>query len=335
MAGLEFVTTDPPNAGVPMRRFDGRPFGQGDVFQRNNFELPEGGPTSFEVVVAGRSTRTVMVSDLRGMEQVQVGMMLECAGHARTGMDPVPEGTPWGMGAASPLVVRGVPLTAVLDELPDDVVEVVFTGIDHGEVPEDGEVHYQFSLSREEATQPGPLLVLEMNGTPLRIERGGPVRLVVPGQYAMKSVKWLTRIEAVTEPFEGHFVRKYRYYDDTRFDGVEPVGPMLVRAVVASPRAGEAVSAGRFVAKGMAWTGTGEVESVDVSPDGGGTWTPASLERREGSVVWTADVDIPPGATEVVARATDSAGNVQPLEAPWNRNGYGNNAVHRVPITAT
>jgi DMSO/TMAO reductase YedYZ molybdopterin-dependent catalytic subunit len=335
MAGLEYVTTDPPNAGVPLRRFDGRPFAQGDVFKRNNFELPESGPTSFEVVVEGRSTRTVMVSDLRGMDQVEVGLVLECAGHARTGMDPVPEGTPWGMGAASPIVIRGVPLGEVLEDLPEDVVDVVFTGIDHGEVPEDGEVNYQFSLSRQEATRPGPVLALEMNGTPLRIEHGGPVRLVVPGQYAMKSVKWLTRIEAVAEPFEGHFVRKYRYYDDPRYDGVEPVGPVLVRAVIAAPRPGDEVPAGRVAATGMAWTGTGEVEAVELSSDGGETWTSASLERREGFVVWTAEVEVGTGPTELVARATDSAGNVQPLEAPWNRNGYGNNAVHRIPITAT
>ena len=190
-------------------------------------------------------------------------------------------------------------------------------------------------------SRPEVLLAYEMNGRPLEPQHGFPLRLVVPGWYGMTSVKWLTSIEAVTEPFEGfQQAVAYRYQrdaDDPR------------RARVADPRPGAhdpardprlllapsgSSTPGRSTLSGRAWSGNGPVERVEVAVDG--DWADATLGRPVGAFAWRGwsfDWDATPGEHELACRATDAAGDVQPLEPPWNYQGMGNNVVQRVAVT--
>jgi len=274
---------------------------------------------------------------LTSLDQVEIDMVLECAGNGRSLVRPEVSGLEWGLGGASPIKAGGVRLIDVLGEIPGDIVEFVLTGSDQGIVWPEGEVNYQFSVAAERVRNGSALLMLRWGGGPLGLEHGGPIRFLLPGDYAMRSVKWLTRIEGVTEPFEGHFVNRYRYFGDEEFDDGSSVGEIRIRSVIARPGEGEMVPAGAVMVSGAAWSGAGAVEQVAVSLDLGVTWEPADLTSGSGplaAVAWRRELDLAPGRHTVMALATDSSGNSQPLLPRWNKNGYANNVVHSVEFEA-
>jgi len=243
---------------------------------------------------------------------------MECAGNGRLGMTPLPSGAPWGHGAVSAAYWTGVPLRAVLERVGvrDDAIEILAEGGDG----------FARALPIEDALDPSTLLAFEMNGRPLPPEHGGPLRLLVPGWYGMASVKWLVHIQPLTEPYAG-FQQKERYvYDDDA-----PVTRMRVKSRITRPRVDEVVARGEVRVSGWAWSGFADVRCVEVSLDGGDDWTAATLGRALSPHTWCPwQVSFyveHPGRHTLRARAIDASGHVQPDAPPWNRLGYGNNAV--------
>jgi hypothetical protein len=176
-----------------------------------------------------------------------------------------------------------------------------------------------------------------MNGEPLPPEHGYPLRLIVPGWYAVASVKWLTEIEVIGSPFEGFFQTERYVYETGRGGSTvcEPVRLQRVRSIITDPAAGQDIPAGDLAIRGVAWSGTAPIEKVEVSV-GGGPWRIAGLvgERRSHSWQWwelLTRIDSP-GRAALRARATDQAGCRQPERPEWNRLGYGGNAVHTVSV---
>lgn len=331
------ITENPPNVGVKVEGLTGVPLTQQQMYVRCNLPQPLSLPEGFEVVMPGQTTRFITRAQFEPFEEVTRDIVLECAGNGRALMDPAPDGVQWELDGVSPITVSGYRLREVLGHVPDDVVELVFTGADIGSVASGRRVPYQFSITKELAESPGPILATHIDGEPLTKVHGGPIRLIVPGHYAMKSVKWLVRVEAVTEPFRGYFVEKYRYYSDSTEPQGAPVADVAVRSVIAAPLDGEVVSADALVIRGSAWSGSSAVSSVEVSVDGGETWHEADLVRREtggrwGPVRWAFTAEPGAGRLEIMARATDESGASQPLEPRWNFNGYANNVVHRVTV---
>jgi DMSO/TMAO reductase YedYZ molybdopterin-dependent catalytic subunit len=218
-------------------------------------------------------------------------------------------------------------------------VEVVFTGDDRG-LQGDVEQDYARSLTIEEAMRPEVLLAYEMNGLPLQPQHGFPLRLIVPGWYGMTSVKWLSSIEAVAEPFEGfQQAVAYRYQRDADDPG-EPVDRIRVRALLIPPGIPDWFTRRRFIdrgrveLRGRAWSGYAPVTRVEVAVDG--AWADASLDPPFGDFAWRGwsfGWDAAPGEHELACRATDAGGNAQPVEQPWNYQGMGNNLVQRVAVT--
>jgi DMSO/TMAO reductase YedYZ molybdopterin-dependent catalytic subunit len=231
----------------------------------------------------------------------------------------------------------GVPLAELIDRCSPSARAraVVLRGADSGAVPDRSQrVHYERSLSVDDAVSSEALLAYAMNGEPLPIQHGYPLRLVVPGWFAMTSVKWLTKVELIDHEFEGHFQAEtyvYEYPDGTR----EPVRRQNVRSLITEPIAGETHDRGPLTIRGVAWSGDAPVCKVEVSLDGG-PWTPASLvadPTRHGWRWWELITPLKRiGATTIRARATDEAGRTQPEHATWNRMGYGNNAIHDVRV---
>lgn len=334
MARNRVLTKDPPNIGVNPKSLNGDTLSQANMFVRCNFPVPRR-PDGFDLVIPGRSQRRVTLETLDAFAEVEVDMVLECAGNGRTLMDPVPVGSPWDLDAVSPVCIRGIRLADLIGSLPENIVSVVFTGADHGVVPFAGDIPYQFSLGRELALSRAPLIVTHIHNERLTVDHGGPMRLMVPGHYGMMSVKWLTRIEAVTYPFQGHFVRKYRFDKDTvQPDGAQ-VGEIAVRSAISHPAEGDAVFAGSIDVSGSAWSGTGEITKVEVSVDGGEVWLEADLIReqtagRYAAVRWAIPLEFEPGTVELMSRASDSTGATQPLQSRWNAGGYANNVVQRL-----
>ena len=309
-------------------------------FVRSHFATPRLDPKTHRIPVAGAvgAPMSLSLAELMVMPRRTLAVTLECAGNGRLGMAPLPPGEPWGHGAVSTAAWTGVPLREVLHQagLRDDASEILTVGADAGK-PEGqtDEMRFARALPIDKALDPDTLLAFEMNGEPLPPSHGAPVRLVVPGWYGVASVKWLARLEALTRPFGGFFQReRYVYTDGTSAD--TPVGAMRVRSLVTSPAPGAIVSRGRVPIVGRAWSGEGGVASVEVAVDGGDSWQPAELLRGDAPHAWCRfrlEVTIDrPGRHVIRARARDAAGHVQPDVAPWNRLGYGNNAILPVVI---
>src|SRR5213076_2622158 len=153
------------------------------------------------------------------------------------------------------------------------------------------------------------LIAYEMNGEPLRPDHGAPFRLVVPHWFAVASVKWLRRIDVLTEPFTGEFQTGHYIYQ-WRDRPHEPVTLMRVRARITDPAPASTINVGTYTVRGKAWSGTGPVTQVDVSLTGEGEWHPARLESPKGPYQWQdwlfewQATDI--GRQTLRARATDA-----------------------------
>ena len=168
---------------------------------------------------------------------------------------------------------------------------MVFEGADKGTPKEKpvppGEISYARSLSLDKAAD--VLIAYKMNGENLPVDHGFPLRSVVPGHYGMASVKWLTGITVVKQPFRGYWqTSDYAYWDYV--DG-QPVrralGEMAVKSSIARPRTREVVQAGsRYEVFGAAWSGGAEVTEVEVSTDEGESWQPAQLLDEAMAGVW-------------------------------------------------
>jgi DMSO/TMAO reductase YedYZ molybdopterin-dependent catalytic subunit len=310
-----------------------------------HYDIPAVDPIAWRLQIDGAVERplTLSLDDLRARERVKRPVTLECAGNGRALLEPRPLSQPWLAEAVGTAEWSGVALAPLLEEagLSDDAVEILFTGLDRG-IEGGVEQSYQRSLSRWEALGPDALLADTMNGVPLPPQHGFPLRLVVAGWYGMAHVKWLGTITALTEPFDGYQQSVgYRIYDA---DGVagEPVTRIMPRSLTVPPGIPDfftrvrTVDAGPCTLRGRAWSGWAEITRVEVSTDGGATWGDAALGEPLGERAWRGwsfDWEAEPGEHVISSRATDAAGNAQPLEAPWNLKGYANNAVERMAVS--
>lgn len=333
----ELLPLDELNAAAPLWRLGADAMPVGSFYTRSNFEIPTVDSDVWRLTVSGLvgDPMVLSLSELKSFGESTELVVLECAGNGRIYMDPVPDGAPWGLGAVSVAEFIGTPLAGVLRAAnpSDEAAEFVFTGLDRGRVEPQGDIDYAFSLDAAAAASDGPMLVWAMNGEPLIAEHGAPLRLLVPGAYGMASVKWLTSITAIAQPFTGHFRMKYRYLGDPIASEGEHVGPMRVRSLIATPLEAEDVVADPKI-RGAAWSGSGIIESVAVRIDDG-DWVEAEIGAALGRFAptpWSMSVRLDPGSHAIASRATDSAGNVQPLESIWNANGYANNVVHTVVV---
>jgi DMSO/TMAO reductase YedYZ molybdopterin-dependent catalytic subunit len=311
-------------------------------YVRNHFQIPLLDPSTWRLDVGGLVERPLRLSlrDLSNMRSETLIVTLECAGNGRWLLDPPVEGEKWRLGAVSTAEWTGVPLVEVLDRagIKAGAHEVLFRGADAGTVPGRADtIRFERSLKLDDATGSGALLAYAMNGEALPIQHGYPLRVVVPGWYAVTSVKWLTAIEVIDEAFSGQYQTDSYFYEWEGNGHVvrEPVTLQRVRSLITEPRPDEDVEKGELAIRGVAWSGAAAIARVGVSI-GDGPWQEARLvgERNRHSWQWwelLTRVDTP-GSTTVRARATDLAGRTQPEVPAWNRLGYGNNAIQTVPV---
>lgn len=311
-------------------------------YVRNHFQIPALDPATWRLDVSGLVERPLNLSlrDLTNMRSQTLFVTLECAGNGRTLLDPPVEGEKWHLGAVSTAEWTGVPLVEILDRagIRPSAQEVVFRGADSGTLPGKADtISFERSLSLDDARDSDALLAYAMNGEALPTQHGYPLRLVVPGWYAVASVKWLTEIEAVEEPFTGQYQTGsyfYEWEDDGEVER-EPVTLQRVRALITEPNRDEEVEPGDVAIRGVAWSGAAPISRVDVRV-GDRDWQDARLigQRQRHSWQWWELITHleERGATTIRARATDLAGRKQPNEQQWNRLGYGNNLVHEVPV---
>jgi DMSO/TMAO reductase YedYZ molybdopterin-dependent catalytic subunit len=313
---------------------------------RSHFPTPKLDRVSYQLRVDGAVGRPFDLSynELRSMPSQTVVATLECAGNGRVFLVPQAPGAQWELGAVSNAEWTGVSLHTLLEraELAPDACEVVFEGADSGTPAEPPvpptPISYARSLPRAKAIQPEVLIAYQMNGRDLPQDHGFPVRAIVPGHYGMASVKWLTRVQAVREPFHGYWqTSDYGYWDS--MDGRperRALGEVKLKSQIARPRVYETLAPNQiYTVSGAAWAGETDVSEVAVSTDGGRTWAPAEFldpARRYAWRRWKFDWLTPknPGKHTLLARAKDARGTPQSDRHDQN---YGSYVItHPLPI---
>ena len=345
---LEELQLAARNHSMPLEalRWDITPVGL--HYLLTHYDIPEVDSGTWRLDVDGLVERPLSLSleEVRTRPAVEVAVTMECAGNGRAHVEPHVVSQPWLLEAVGTARWRGTPVARLLEEagVREGAVEVLFTGLDRG-VEGGEEQSYQRSVPLADLLAGDAILAWEVNGAPLPPQHGFPLRLVVPGWYGMTSVKWLARVTLIDEPFDGYQQRhSYRLRQEEDEEGI-PLSRIQPRSLMVPPGIPEflsrvrIVAAGECVLQGRAWSGEAEIADVEMSTDGGENWAEAELEPdslgqwawRRWRFVW----DAKPGEFELCCRARDVAGNVQPLEPPWNLGGYANSAVQRVAVTVT
>ncbi|MBI4507530.1 MAG: sulfite oxidase [Chloroflexi bacterium] len=333
------------NKAIPLEglRYDVTPSGM--HYTLVHYDVPHVELAAWRLHVGGRVRRPLVL----GLDELQrrptrtLRVTLECAGDGRALLHPRPISQPWLTGAVGTAEWTGTPLRSLLGEagLDDGVVEILFTGLDRG-VEGGVEQDYQRSLPLAVALDDDTLLAWAMNGAPLEPQHGYPLRLVVPGWYGMAHVKWLRAVEAIALPFGGYQQALAYRYSESREGPGEPVTLMRVRSLMIPPGIPDFLTRTRIVhcapvdLRGRAWSGRARITRVEVSVDGGASWADAAVGEPPSPHAWQPWRHVwqatSPGWHDLLCRATDAAGDVQPAEQWWTARGMGNNAAHRVRV---
>jgi sulfite oxidase len=344
---------EPFNAETGLAALVEGPLTATDAFYvRGHAAVPEIDPAAWRLRVQGAVERELELSlaTLReALREREVTATLQCAGNRRAGLiaiRDIPGEAPWGPGATGTATWTGVALADVLALAGPlcDAAHVGFEGADLSAEAKPAQ-HFGGSIPLEKACRPEVLLAWAMNGEPLPLVHGAPLRVVVPGYIGARSVKWLERIEVRSSPWQGYFQHVvYRLVpaDGTPGPGVGmALGLIALNSDVLSPADGDTVAAGPVEVRGYAFAG-GErhVARVDVSLDGGASWSQAELLEDLGRWAWRhwrITLDLAPGEQEILVRAWDSSAATQPEDeaALWNPKGYVNNARPRVRVRVT
>ncbi|CAK7328306.1 unnamed protein product [Dovyalis caffra] len=308
----------------------------------------------------------LFMREIKMLPKYNVTATLQCAGNRRTAMSKVKtvKGVGWGVSAIGNGVWGGAKLADVLELIGISKLtsttksggkHVEFVSVD--KCKEENGGPYKASIPISQATNPEAdvLLAYEMNGEPLNRDHGYPLRVVVPGVIGARSVKWLDCINILAEESQGFFMQKdYKMFppsvnwDNINWSSRRPQMDFPVQSVICSLEDVTAIKPGKVKVSGYAASGGGRgIERVDVSVDGGKTWVEASRYQKPGVqyvsdamnsdkwawVLFDVTVDVSQ-STEIVAKAVDSAANVQPenVQEIWNLRGILNTSWHRVQV---
>jgi sulfite oxidase len=341
---------EPFNAEPPPAALAGKTMTPVDAFySRNHGPVPDLDPASWRLRVDGLVDRELDLSlaelQHRFQHRTEVATLV-CAGNRRAellAVRPIPGQLPWGPATIATAAWTGVSLADVLAAagLGPDAAHVAFTAPDVA-ASVDPPQPYGSSIPLPKACAGEVLLAWAMNDQPLPRVHGGPVRVVVPGYIGARSVKWVQSITAQPQPSGNHFQAvDYRLLPPdagpARGLGIA-LGPLTLTAAILVPDDGGHVSAGPTAVTGYALAGEHRtVARVDVSLDGGQTWSQASVDDPSSPWTWQhweTTLDLPAGPAEITARAWDDTATTQP-ESPasmWNPAGYNNTAWPRIRV---
>ncbi len=337
---------DPLNLEMPFERLDNFITPIESFYVRTHFPIPAIDRDAWWLNVEGEVEKPFAINyeELLELESRTIPATLECAGNNRNFLEPKVKGVQWDLGAVGTADWTGIPLSILLDraEVKPGAREVILEGADGG-VLEDpkrpsGKVQFARSIPLAKA-RTDVLLAYQMNGNDLPPQHGFPLRAIVPGWYAMASIKWLQRVIVTDRPFTGYYQTMDYAYWARRGDIAElvPLTEMQIKAEIAKPAQGEIVPANSNVrVHGAAWTSDGEITKVELSTDGGSTWSetnPIDKPTRNAWRRWeyTWHTPLKAGQATLIARATDSHGCSQPAERDPDRGTYMIN--HLLPIS--
>ncbi|WP_353198433.1 molybdopterin-dependent oxidoreductase [Sandarakinorhabdus sp.] len=341
--------SSPPLLETPIDVFDTADFTPNDrFFVRWHHPFPlEIDPAQHRLAVTGhvRKTLSLSLADLARLPRVAIAAVNQCAGNGRGLFNPRIPGAQWGNGAMGNALWEGVRLKDVLAlaGVQAGAAAVRFGGLDAPLT--DSAPAFEKSLPFDHALSDDVMIAWGMNGQPLPLLNGFPLRLVVPGWYSTYWIKMLDRITVLDKPDDGYWMTKAYLQPDNALADIAPGTPpgrrvpvttMRPRAIITSISGGAKLPARSFTpVRGVALGGDQGVKSVELSADGGATWLSAQLGPDHGRFAFRrflGALALPPGRHVILARATNAAGETQPVRQNWNPSGYNRAGVEPVPV---
>ena len=318
-------------------------------FVRSHFGPPakeQIGESQWRLAVGGAVERPQVftMNSLRQLKAVTITSVLQCSGNGRAYHRPRVPGVQWERGAVGNAQWTGVRLRDVLQSVGvrTEGRHVQFQGADRPAMPT--VPLFVRSIPLEKALHPDTILAYEMNGEALPLLHGAPLRVITPGWMAESCIKWLTDIVVREVEATGYYMQTaYRVPIPSSTSGagatrdtMVPVEVMPVKSLIVSPTSGETMKVGPVAIQGVAWAGDSRVAKVEVSMDEGNTWETARLlgealpyAWRQWQFVWSAKI---PGTFQVVCRAADEQGIIQPAISAWNPSGFLWNGWDRITV---
>jgi DMSO/TMAO reductase YedYZ molybdopterin-dependent catalytic subunit len=340
----------PPNYETPLSYFRTAITPNDAFFVRYHLaSIPEVDGKTWKLTVGGEGAdgqAELNLDDLKRLPAVELAAVNLCSGNRRGLFQPHVPGVEWGYGAMGCARWKGTRLKDILDKvgLKKEAIEIVFDGAD-GPVS-DKTPDFIKSIPAWKAVEDTTLVAYEMNGVPLPHFHGFPARLIVPGWTGTYWLKHLTSVTAVTKP-EGRFwmnpayrIPLGRFPLVARFTSQEtavntPITEIVVNSLITEPTEGaDLKTAGPITIGGIAWDGGYGINKVEVSSDGGTTWTAATLGEDLGRFAFRTFsykfAPKAPGKQTVMARASNKIGQTQTTELIQNPAGYHHNVIHSV-----
>ena len=344
--------TRPPLLETPLEVFDRGVFTPNDqFFVRWHWAVipTELDVNAFRLAVTGHvnAAQSLSLQDILALPRVELSAVNQCSGNSRGYFAPRVPGGEWSNGAMGNAKWVGVRLRDVLDRagVKPGAQRVRFAGMDDPVVADAPK--FMKSLNIDHARDGAVMLAYAMNGEQLPMLHGAPLRLVVPGWYSTYWVKMVNSIEVLDGPDENFWTKvAYTIPDTPGADmkpgqtGVKmvPINRMVPRSFVTNLADGARVKAGPgTLVRGIALGGAVGVRAVEVSTDGGKTWTSTTLGADEGRYsfrAWQAMLDLPHGDAAVMVRATNTDGLVQPTTPNWNPSGFMRNVIETTRLVA-
>lgn len=333
---LTTLSPNPKDLEMPVEGFIDEITPVEHFFVRSHARIPQVDLASWKLEIAGLVEKplTFTLAELQKFPHTELVSVLECAGNGRSFYRPTVAGAQWRFGSVGNARWTGVRLKDVLEKagVKASATQVLMNGADLplGKMPK-----FQRTLELTKAMHPDTLLAWEMNGQPLTAEHGFPLRVIAPGWASDSWFKWLTRLELLDHDFDGFWMKTaYRHparhvAPGTAVDPADmvPVTDLNVKSVIAHPN--EWALPGVIHVQGVAWSNASPVTKVEISTDGGKTWASAKFTSKAtqyGFRKWAFTWKAVEGSHTLMSRATNAAGQTQPLEPEWNPNGYLYNA---------
>jgi DMSO/TMAO reductase YedYZ molybdopterin-dependent catalytic subunit len=316
-------------------------------FVRSHFGAPALDRRRKLRVEAGGKSFEVDADGLKKFKQVKVTAVLQCSGNGRALHRPRMPGLQWQHGAMGQAEWRGVRVADLLEKAGVKPGEGHLAMLGADRPPAPMVPRYLRSLPLARALDPSTIVATHMNGAPLPLKHGAPLRIVVPGWGGHHWVKWLTLLLVQPAEAEGFYQRTAYRMPRTPIPPGTPVKPedtvplttLVVKSIIARPTDGARIKAGPSEVAGVAFSGEAPVKSVEVTTDGGASWAPARLEGAAGPGRWQVFrhrfVAKAGAAHRIRVRATDAGGATQPESAAWNPSGYLWNAWHTIEVSVS
>lgn len=325
----------PPDFETPVALLDSFITPNDLFYVRSHLPVPQVDAGTWSLKVGGEvnSPLALSLDEIKKLPAITITTTLECAGNGRAFFEPALAGIQWEKGAVGTARFTGARLSDILKKAGVKTsgrnVEMHAADRPLGTMPA-----FVRQVPMAKAMHPDTIIAWDMNGQPIPLPHGSPLRAIIPGWEGAYSVKWLNALNVLAKDSDSFWVATgYRYPNRRVAPGsavdakdMEPLTGLVVKSLITTPANGATFPAGKVAVGGFAWAGENDITKVDISIDNGSTWQPARLTGEQARFTWRRFAfelnAAKPQSYLILSRATDSKGNVQPAVSQWNPSGY-------------